>query len=95
MHHIKLWKIFKRKANLLYGSNLLWDIFRIICAMYNIFRASIIKETSYNELNEDAENIISMLERSNENDIADNEVNTKQGWKKTSILALKESCLFS
>jgi hypothetical protein len=73
---------------------LLWDIFRIICAIYNTFRAPIIKETSYNELNKDAENIISMLEKSNENDIADNEVNTKQGWKKTSILELKKSCFF-
>ena len=94
MHHIKLWKFFQSKVNLLYGSDLIWNIFTIVCAMYNTFRAPIIKQTSYSILTEDAKSIIKMLETSNENNIPSVEAAQKNGWYKDTILSLKGMYFF-
>ena len=90
MHQIKIWKFFKSKYVLLYGSDVIWDVFRIVCAIYNTFRAPIIKPAQYQKLNQDSQNIIKMINAAKENDIANVECKTTTDWKKSSILTLKE-----
>ena len=94
MHHIKIWKIFKSKYILCYGNNFIWNVLTIVCAMYNTFRSPIIKADKYDELNEDAINMIKMIEKSNENDINIIECKITQGWKKSTIETLKSLWFF-
>jgi len=94
MHHIKLWKFFRSKCNVLYGSDFIWNVLKIVCSIYNTFRSPIIKPKLYNSLKEDANEIMRMIENVHENDIVNVELQTNVGWYQSSILALKSLHFF-